>query len=202
MKFLRKRQTYDIMYKKEDAIENLRMDSRVSRIVSGGRFKLFKHILIYTNPIIPSSQNEHRENKYILHPIGRYRIKLIDMGGMLDCSIKRIPKGIGTRNKWYHYHIGPDGDNICWGHAAEEIYTIKNNKDWYWLGKYCLSLLEDGDLETGGIFDDSFIGRWYFVTLTLQKDFLMNTKPYGYKKKISILDNFLQETGGKYYNHQ
>ena len=47
-----------------------------------------------------------------------------------------------------HYHISSMG-SICWGNAENEVSTIRDNKDWFWLVKRCLDLLEDGNPEYG-----------------------------------------------------
>ena len=141
MEFLKKRNDYIVMYSKQQAVKLLRADKRVKKVEVTD-----KKMYIYTHPITPIVTREDYKGSFLC-PIGIYKITISSCSKYIDCKIKR--------ENWYrgmhHYHIkdGWSGDGICWGSADNEVDIIKDNKDWFWLVKRCLDLLEDGNPESG-----------------------------------------------------
>ena len=133
MEFLKSDTVYSVIYSKEQAVDELKKDSRIDSIISTNNT-----ILITTHAIIPYSSTFR-----FLSPIGIYTIKIFDTG-YLTLSIKRIGGGI-CNDDIIIPHIR-DSFGICWGNMAETVETIKIKKDWYWLAKKCLDLLEDGEM--------------------------------------------------------
>ena len=135
MQFLKKRNKYKVMYNKEQAIKMLLKDKRIAKV------KNYKYGLrVITNPMIPKSHNISYQ-----YPIGSYTISLFDS---FDNNIKiDIIRNEGTLfNNILAFHIRNSfTGKICWGTLGEEIGILKNNKDYFWIIKRCLDLIEDGD---------------------------------------------------------
>ena len=139
MKFLTRNEEYIVQYSKKEALEMLRSDKRLNKVVNG-----INKITIYTNIIKP-------KGKKFKHPIGSYKIEI---GGMsrFEIKIKRIE---GIINDMEHIHINHSWSHkICWGTLENEIPTLMRNRDWYWISKRVLDLVYDWAYDTGmGMYD-------------------------------------------------
>lgn len=151
MKFLKKRSGYKVMYSKSEAKELLTADRRVKKVTVTQR-----RMYIYTKPIIPVVTKEAYKDTFLC-PIGTYKIVITSYSHNIYAKVRR-EKSIG---KMHHYHIQENWDHegCCWGSAESEVDTIEDNKDWFWLAKRCLDLLEDGNPEHGET--EKFYGNVY-----------------------------------------
>jgi len=138
---------YKRMYNKKQAVELLKRDKRTKKV--GDKIR---KLTVYTNPIVPKCTDV---KNIFIYPIGRFKIEIKETVKYLSTLIERVN---GPFNPEYtdgsgftHFHIRPSWSNrgICWGSADEEVENIQYNKDWFWLVKRCLDLLEDGNPENG-----------------------------------------------------
>lgn len=144
MEFCKKSQVYTLMYNKTKGIGLLKQDKRVKRVVSGKDY-----LKIFTNPITPKFMYDKNKLKnFYLCPVGEYEITITKHISFLGVDINRLDNIPFYGN--HHVHICDKwSPKICWGSAENEVDEIKFQKDWYWLAKRCLDLLEDGDIEPG-----------------------------------------------------
>ena len=151
MIFLKRSNDYKVVYKKKQAAEELMTDDRVDYIENKSPFKM----VIHTKSIIPVTAIR---KSLILAPIGNYTIELSFKRKNQKISryaeykhneiiidIKR-KQGFIKNNIWnssaIHSHIYTTY-SICWGSAEDDINIFCKHKDWYWVAKTCLNLLED-----------------------------------------------------------
>lgn len=176
MRFARRTQTYQKVYRKPEAIKFLLQDERVERIESLAPYR--DGIAIYTNPIIPTG------SKLILGPIGRYKIQIYKTGAKcLDLNIDRHNNGVKNPNEGGCHRLAPHinqswGSTICWGNAFGEQEIIRKSGDWFWFAKRALDLLSDGRPEGNG---------WKRVILLLQYKSAIEENNPRLKKKIMRL---------------
>ena len=170
MKFLKKRTDYFVMYSKQEAVKLLKADNRVKQVRVTA-----KRMYIHTHPIIPVVTKESYKGTYLC-PIGTYRITITERPELINAIIKREKR----TGKIHHYHIQDNwrGDHICWGTADSEVNIIKDNKDWFWLAKRCLDLLEDGNPEYRET------EKWYDNMYDLMIDYAKGKKDYKLAEKL------------------
>lgn len=145
MNFQRRSENYTVIFNRRQAIEELKRDIRVEEIIDNG-----KSLKIVTKPILLKKERRCRDDFYQC-PIGRYTISITStpIRHQLNCQIIRCENYVYfSGNTYYHLHLNADAGTICWGDSDYETYKMKLNRDWYWLGKTCLDLLEDGGFET------------------------------------------------------
>lgn len=147
MKFLRKREDYVSPYNKEETKKLLLEDKRVAKV------NITKNgMVIHTAPLIPKGKNK-AENMISAFPVGTYRIQLY---GKRTVTVY-IRRKQGAKGEGYHHpHIHPSygyehGDRgTCFGTLLSEMQVLKENKDWFWLAKRSLDLLDDFNFSTYG----------------------------------------------------
>ena len=176
MEFLKSRYEYKTIFSKEDAIKELKKDNRIKNIIATKR-----QLLILTHPIVPDSQDIT-----FLFPIGIFKIKIFlkydsDIHeDVLHCDINRVGGGITTQGiHTLHIQTGFN-DKICWGNMDSTIPTICENKDWFWLAKKCLDIIEDGEIYEEPLDHAS----WLY---SLQIKFAYENDEKYRKRKIKIL---------------
>jgi hypothetical protein len=144
MNFLTKREEYKTVYNKKQAIQQLKNDERIKKIKT-----LKEGLIVYTKPIYPKSKQK-KFNKIYDYPIGTYKITLGKCPyHTTSISVERL-EGCTPTEKWQHIHINEAWmSDVCWGNISERIMIMKKYKDYYWIIKTCLDLLEDGEQDEG-----------------------------------------------------
>ena len=146
MKFARKNNdTYVKAYTKKKAIEELKNEILIDKIVCRG-----KKITITTIPIKP-------KGRIFKSPVGTYNIILTDLFRSIKVDIKRVEGSIDCydmsdrHRPWVHNHIYTGWSSpICWGNIYSELCTMRMKTDWNWLVKKILDFIIDWR------YDDSF----------------------------------------------
>ena len=153
MRYLRKRNDYEKVYSKTQAIKQLENQPIIDKITKG-----LKSIIIHTIPIIPKG---FKGDEIFLYPVGTYRIKFTEMTKTISINVKRKEGKLDCpQENSLHPHICTDfrsypeseggfSDKICWGNIYESVMKAKKNKDWYWLVKLTLDLILD--FKEGGV---------------------------------------------------
>jgi hypothetical protein len=131
MEFLRHRDDYAEPMSLDEAIKELKLDPRINSI----KKKIFGGLVITTNEIITYP------SKY---------------SGVFILTVSKTPKrrkiNIRIRKLYDEGHIAQhvwtnDNDEcteeICWGNIKEQIEIIKYHKDYYWLVKLAIDLIEN-----------------------------------------------------------
>lgn len=175
MKFAKK--TSDNYYKiafptVEEAVKELKKDRRVKSVV-----KKRNSIFIETKPILPKTSD--KDNDILLAPIGVYTIEIYSRTYDITYEVTRKHGGVAHRWSYYHPHV--DNSGCCFGNVDDEIDTIRDKKDYYWLAVRILDLLEDGDVE-----EDEEV-RYYSIMIKLQRSYLRKYKPRGYARLLKVL---------------
>ena len=167
MEFLKSRNEYIVVYNKQQAIKQLKLDRRIQKIIS-----IYKGMIITTKPVI-------LDNEDCQYPIGTFTIKIKEHFRKIDVKINRLEGYINCAEKYLSFHIRRvfDFDNICWGSLEEDIYEIKEHKDWFWLVKCVLEILYDNEDEDS---PEDFISTNY----ALQLNYLYVHNNYKINKEI------------------
>ncbi len=174
------------MYSKDEAVKLLRGDKRVKKVITNS-----KTMYIYTHPITPIITKEEYKGSFLCS-IGTYKIAITNHSHYITCKIRR--------EKWkedvHHYHIeerwGTYGSGeICWGTVKSEVSTIKDNKDWFWLAKRCLDLLEDGNPEYGET------RKWYHNMYDLMIDYAKSKRNKKLAEKLEKIQKRKLKTCGR-----
>lgn len=158
MRFLNKRNEYNVIFSKGKAVEELKADPRVESVE-----QYYNGIVINTIPVIPyydkTNPNLKYRRNFYLCPVGSYKIYIIKKGDSL--VIWPVRKEGAFKKYNYHYHItipvhrdyGIFSDHkdklavVCWGNMSNHLDHIENAKDWYWAGKVAIDLLYNGNPE-------------------------------------------------------
>lgn len=130
MRFLTKRYDYRVEYSKAQARTMLLGDRRVDKVVCKR-----KKMIIKTVPIKPTDVGF---KDMILVPFGTFTIKLTEFSTTLHIDIIYDGKITYAPNPHLNFTGG-----LCWGNAEEEVEIIRSYKDWFWLAKRCLDLIDD-----------------------------------------------------------
>ena len=194
MEFLKTESSYLVTDTKKDAVQLLKQDSRVDKV----RINLRQCIVITTYPIKPICKNR-KYGKVIKYPIGTYTITLKPRLNSISVYIKRIHGGTGKNKRDIHPHINLEGtDNgICWGSVQTEVDEIKKNRDWLWLAKRALDILEDGEPEIDSDGDLRFQGLFVRIIIELQVKYLR--EKYGNSQQNKKRMKMMYELYDKYY---
>ena len=148
MGYLRKRNDYEKVYSKIQAIKELEDQPIIDKITKG-----IKCMTIHTIPIIPKKL--FKGNEIFKYPVGTYIIKFTEKSRTISIDVKRKEGKLNSpRENSYHPHICTDfktvkdwdegfTDKICWGNIYKSVMKAKKNKDWYWLVKITLDLILD-----------------------------------------------------------
>lgn len=194
MKFIKRSDNYQVGIKKQQAIKELREDSRVKSITVHRNIGLY----ILTNPIIPKITIPYKrkilfyDDNYFLCPIGTFEIAIKEYPKNLVICIKRIPVWELDDYTQTPHISDNDGSDICWGSIEDEAQQACKNKDWFWTVKLCLDLIEDGNY-------DSDIGGWHEVMIGMQIDYAKrNIKD---KQLIETLKQRFKRTQRKTYEN-
>jgi len=185
MKFLKKREEYKVVYNKTQAIKELKEDARVGNIKSS-----FKALIIITKPIIPHG---FKGDKIFVYPVGTYEIILKERRGKISVKINRregiLDNGDGYK-RVIHQHIRTNWEDdhgeagICWGNREKAIKEMERNKDWLWIAKTCLDILND--------FEETGIKR----ALLFQADYMKKDK-----KAIKVLEKMFTKAKKKRWEY-
>lgn len=186
MLFARKTHNYTVMYDKKKSTEMLLADERIKSVkTSVGK------MVVVTNPITLKSE---KFAKWVLGPIGTYTInvKYNFKYKKLDVTIKRNEGTLDYNCEFFlHFHIRDNWhDKICWGSAYKEVDIIRENKDWFWLVKRLIDLLEDGEPEYSGLHkkgNEADFDNYFISLIGLQASYAKKHKLYDdkLKKKLS-----------------
>ena len=163
MIFARKRNEYKVEYTKAQAKKLLLQDERIDKITMG----IIKMIVV-TKPFIPKG---FEGDSIFIYPVGTYKITLTKMISKIGIKIVRMEGYVqhtpGGNKEWYtphinRYYYSEHGENgICWGSILEEMRIMQENKDWYWIVKRCLELINDFSYYTR--YEDRAIRRFAYM---------------------------------------
>jgi len=149
---LKKRHEHYTVYSKQEAIDRLYNDRRVSYID-----ETEYGMIIVTKPVRIKPKSRALK-KIMICPIGRYEIILnmsSAVGSFTKVDINRIygpvsPLGRHNTKGWHTHHIANGmSPKICWGTAGDIYIRLENTADWYWMTKLALELITDGEPEDG-----------------------------------------------------
>lgn len=119
----------------QQAVKELKNDPRIKRVTYS---RLTKKMVIITHPLMPESV---LNNKYVLAPVGEYRITLSVNS---TTSELEAHKRLIQKQGWYHPHAY-DGHGACWGNIGDDVDLARRYKDHYALAQLILNLLADWD---------------------------------------------------------
>jgi len=180
MRFLNKRNEYNVTYSKSEAAKELQQDPRVESVE-----RYYNGIIINTIPVIPYYDKKNTNLKYrrnfYLCPIGSYKIYIIKKGASFVIWPVRNEGPFKKYNYHYHIRIPVHSDfsmfsenkdrlaNVCWGNMSNNLAHIEGAMDWYWAGKVAIDLLYDGNPEHALDIECMF----YEIQLAAQHDYAM-----------------------------
>ena len=177
MKFINNN-NYVVNYTKDEAIKEIKCDSRVDKIK-----KSCRGITLTTKSFKPKNVFK---KELLKAPIGVYIIDVKSSKNELKIDIERKEGSIYDNRHHPHINFNWSDNHVCWGDVEDEVDDICINKDWYWAMKRALDLLDDYDDKNEFTFEEELM---FMVGAQIQH--MKNDK---FEKKIKrVLKDFVKK---------